>query len=232
MELGSGQSVASLHLAAQLDSRDTLVLTDLPNVVPLMQQSIDTWSETRGDDTCLPVAEPLGWGSSISHLEKYGPLSHIICCDLVSEVGFVGIVNAIIADHLGLFPASISATHAHPPPIDRHRSDQQRRGIRTRTHPSLCALCPLRDIHADPPDKSRTLALEQSFFDTLSLYFRVEPVVGGDTGAKIYICRRWPVTESWVLPEEKDVMNGSKEVVKGQGGYGLMEEMLGAIEWD
>jgi hypothetical protein len=56
--------------------------------------------------------------------------------------------------------------------------------------------------------------------------------VGGDTGAKIYICRRWPVTAEWVVPEEKDVMNGSKEVVKGQGGYGLMEEMLGAIEWD
>lgn len=140
MELGSGQSVASLHLAAQLDKEDTLVLTDLPNVVPLMQQSIDTWSETREDGTCLPVAEPLGWGSSISHLKKYGPLSHIICCDLVSEVGFVDFVNAIIADHLGLFPASISATHAHPPPIDRHRSDQQRRGIRPRSHPSLCAL--------------------------------------------------------------------------------------------
>jgi formate dehydrogenase maturation protein FdhE len=85
VELGSGQSVASLHLAAQLDREDTLVLTDLPNVVPLMQQSIGTWRESRGNETCLPVAEPLGWGSSIDHLGKYGQLTHIICCDLVSD---------------------------------------------------------------------------------------------------------------------------------------------------
>jgi hypothetical protein len=81
-------------------------------------------------------------------------------------------------------------------------------------------------------DKSRTLALEQSFFDTLALYFRIEPVIGGRTEAKIYICRRWKVTEQWVVPEEKEVMNGSKEVIMGRGGFGLMEEMLGAIEWD
>lgn len=81
-------------------------------------------------------------------------------------------------------------------------------------------------------DKSRTLALEQSFFDSLALYFRLEPVIGGRTEAKIYICRRWRVTEDWTVPEENIVMNGSKEVVKGRGGFGLMEEMLGAIEWD
>jgi hypothetical protein len=81
-------------------------------------------------------------------------------------------------------------------------------------------------------DKSRTLALEQSFFDTFALYFRIEPVIGGRTEAKIYICRRWKVTEQWVVPEEKEVMNGSKEVIMGRGGFGLMEEMLGAIEWD
>jgi len=84
----------------------------------------------------------------------------------------------------------------------------------------------------DMIDKSRTLNLEQSFFDTLALYFRLEPVVGGRTEAKIYICRRWRVTEDWVVPDEKDVMNGSKEVIRGRGGMSVMEEMLGAIEWD
>jgi hypothetical protein len=84
----------------------------------------------------------------------------------------------------------------------------------------------------DMTDKSRTLNLEQSFFDTLALYFRLEPVVGGRTEAKIYICRRWRVTENWVVPEERDVMNGSKEVIRGRGGMSVMEEMLGAIEWD
>lgn len=81
-------------------------------------------------------------------------------------------------------------------------------------------------------DKSRTLALEQSFFDSLALYFRLEPVIGGRTEAKIYLCRRWRVTKDWVVPDEKDVMNGSKEVMRGSGGFGLVEEMLGAIEWE
>lgn len=76
------------------------------------------------------------------------------------------------------------------------------------------------------------MALEQSFFDSLALYFRLEPVVGVQHEAKIYLCRRWLVTENWVVPDEKDVMNGSKEVVKGSRGFGLFEEMLGAIEWD
>jgi len=84
----------------------------------------------------------------------------------------------------------------------------------------------------DMIDKSRTLNLEQSFFDTLALYFRLEPVVGGRIEAKIYICRRWRVTENWVVPDEKDVMNGSIEVIRGRGGMSVMEEMLGAIEWD
>ena len=35
-----------------------------------------------------------------------------------------------------------------------------------------------------------------------------------------------------MVPEEKDVMNGSERVVKGRGGMSVMEEMLGAIEWD
>jgi hypothetical protein len=83
IELGSGQSVASLHLAESLDKGDTLVLTDLPNVVPLMQQSIDTWKQDHRE-AVLPVAEPLGWGTDIEHLKKYGQISHVICCDLVS----------------------------------------------------------------------------------------------------------------------------------------------------
>lgn len=93
VELGSGQSVASLHLAESLDMGDTLVLTDLPNVVPLMDQSIETWKQSHAE-AVLPVAEPLGWGTDIKHLKKYGQISHVICCDLVSLFG-IGI-NAII----------------------------------------------------------------------------------------------------------------------------------------
>jgi hypothetical protein len=43
IELGSGQSVASLHLAQYLEVGDELVLTDLPEVVPLCQRNIDRY---------------------------------------------------------------------------------------------------------------------------------------------------------------------------------------------
>lgn len=88
LELGSGQALASLHLAARLRAEDTVVLTDLPNVVPLCQQSIDTWA-TEGEGSqqaehANVVAQPLAWGEDASHLAKYGPFTHIILCDLVS----------------------------------------------------------------------------------------------------------------------------------------------------
>jgi hypothetical protein len=65
----------------------TVVLTDLPNVVPLMQQSVKTWREKQEDATSHTTVEPLAWGTDIGGLEKYGQLSHIICCDLVSRNG-------------------------------------------------------------------------------------------------------------------------------------------------
>ena len=59
-----------------------------------------------------------------------------------------------------------------------------------------------------------------------------EPEPEPEAKAKIYICRRWRVTDQWTVPTEKEIMNGSKEVIKGSSGFGLFEEMLGAIEWD
>ena len=47
IELGSGQSVASLHLAQYLEAGDELVLTDLPEVVPLCQRNIDRYLADR-----------------------------------------------------------------------------------------------------------------------------------------------------------------------------------------
>jgi methylase of polypeptide subunit release factors len=79
IELGSGQSVASLHLAKSLAPSDTLILTDLPNVMPLCEQS--------ARKAALPVKvspQPLAWGSSSDHLDPYRPFTHIIMCDLVS----------------------------------------------------------------------------------------------------------------------------------------------------
>lgn len=86
LELGSGQALASLHLAARLRPHDTVVLTDLPNVVPLCQASIDTWAregEGAAGEHARVVAQPLAWGESAANLAPLGPFTHILMCDLV-----------------------------------------------------------------------------------------------------------------------------------------------------
>lgn len=75
IELGSGQSVASLHLANALTEKDVLILTDLPEVMPLC--------EARARQSSIMVAYPLAWGSSSAHLAAYRSFTHIIMCDLV-----------------------------------------------------------------------------------------------------------------------------------------------------
>lgn len=87
LELGSGQALASLHLAARLPPSDTIVLTDLPNVVPLCQQSVETWKasgEGKGKEHAQVVVQPLAWGDDAGHLAEFGPFTHIVMCDLVS----------------------------------------------------------------------------------------------------------------------------------------------------
>lgn len=81
LELGSGQAVASLRLAKSLSPGDLIVLTDLPEVIPLCKKSIE-----ESNVTCQVVAQPLGWGQGIATVQEYGPFTHILMCDLVSSL--------------------------------------------------------------------------------------------------------------------------------------------------
>lgn len=110
IELGSGQSVASLHLSQYLASEDTLVLTDLPEVVPLCQKSIDRINRrdqsSRNEDNCPGrrdtaydgdvlervgpdlIAAPLPWGGSLDGLPGKS-YDFILLCDLVRCTRFI-----------------------------------------------------------------------------------------------------------------------------------------------
>ncbi|WVF72849.1 hypothetical protein IAT40_007667 [Kwoniella sp. CBS 6097] len=136
IELGSGQSVASLHLAKRLGKNDLIVLTDLPEVVPLCEQAVQ-----RNDTFCKVIAQPLAWGEDASHLRQFAPFTHVLMCDLTT------------------------------------------------------------------------------------------PVRGGDWEAKVFICRRWKVTDEWTLPGVKDVMNGGKGVIRGRS-FGLVDDLFGSLEWE
>ncbi|WWC71520.1 uncharacterized protein I206_105478 [Kwoniella pini CBS 10737] len=193
VELGSGQSVASLHLAGYLDQNDLIVTTDLPEVIPLCEQSIAAWNPPSTTHARV-IAQPLAWGENPSHLFKYGPFTHILMCDLI------------------YFP------NLYPPLL----------------HTLLQLTEPLEPLLAEAETFGPEVilsSLEESFFDSLALYFQTTPVRGGDWEAKVFLCKRWKVTEEWSLPDIKDVMNGGKGVVRGRS-FGLVDDLFGALEWD
>lgn len=109
VELGSGAGYGSLHLARQLyqhaeASSSTkpqvrLVLTDLANVVPLMQRNVARAGYQQRTDTIDVRVRSLAWGnqqdaeaclaelrpeqSSSASQAAANPLTHILCSDLV-----------------------------------------------------------------------------------------------------------------------------------------------------
>ena len=83
LELGSGQAKASLTLANHLSPEDTLVLTDLPQVVPLCLKRVDRWSSSQSQHPDVHVIA-LEWGKPCVEVARFGPFTHILLCDLVS----------------------------------------------------------------------------------------------------------------------------------------------------
>lgn len=61
----------------------------------------------------------------------------------------------------------------------------------------------------------------------------MEPVTGGPPAldVKLFLCRRWRVTDEWVLPEVGRVMAGAPGVVQGRS-FGLAESLFAELEWD
>lgn len=106
LELGSGQSLASLHLSDQLQIQrfgssdtsksipDKIYLSDLPDVIPLCQANIDKWQQKlitgRAHQSLEVVALPLSWGDQRMAEEACEAIrsegrhwTHILLIDLV-----------------------------------------------------------------------------------------------------------------------------------------------------
>ncbi|SPO25574.1 uncharacterized protein UTRI_03292_B [Ustilago trichophora] len=103
VELGSGAGYGSLHLARQLVQhaqsissklpQARLVLTDLENVVPLMERNVARAGYQQASNIIDVRVRSLAWGNSehasnlLSELSiqetAVNPLSHILCSDLV-----------------------------------------------------------------------------------------------------------------------------------------------------
>lgn len=97
VELGAGTGIVAFQLAEVLagrDARDTIIMTDLPDVCPLLEQNSAKrfkadmgWPDLR--------VHPLAWGDAqhanqlldtlpLSTVDRPRGFTHIICSDLVS----------------------------------------------------------------------------------------------------------------------------------------------------
>ncbi|THH32254.1 hypothetical protein EUX98_g1931 [Antrodiella citrinella] len=90
LELGSGTGIVAAQLSEQLTGMDGLVIvTDLPEVCPLLEKNLQSHTARRGDPHPSVMVRPLAWGNRDHALSIHGELSghsltHIICSDLVS----------------------------------------------------------------------------------------------------------------------------------------------------
>lgn len=57
------------------------------------------------------------------------------------------------------------------------------------------------------------------------------PVIRASGEAKLFVCRRWPVTDKWVLPDVEHVMRGSPEVIRGRD-FSLIDQLFCDIDVD
>ncbi|KAL1406338.1 hypothetical protein Q8F55_008037 [Vanrija albida] len=199
VELGSGQALASLHLASHLPASDRIVLTDLPEVVPLCEASIAAWRAREGGAGADVLARPLAWGADVESVAALGPFTHILMCDLV------------------YFP------HLYPPLL--------RTLLELTEPPSVPTEGDTFGPEIIMAWKSRSLALEESFFDSFGRYFELTPVLGGDWDEeRIFLCRRWRVTDEWRLPSLQHVMSPQPGVVVKRS-FGLVDDLFAHLEW-
>ncbi|KAJ3778089.1 putative methyltransferase-domain-containing protein [Lentinula raphanica] len=98
IELGSGSGMIGISIAPCLKSHlhDLLVLTDLPEVCPLLESNVkDAFGDSGSSLHDLIHVRPLAWGN-VEHVQNIesdlmagqyscgmGPFTHILCSDLV-----------------------------------------------------------------------------------------------------------------------------------------------------
>lgn len=90
-----GTGIVGLFVAGLLDPGDLVILTDLPEVLPLLEENTRIAQSQLATSSCAETwIRSLSWGdqSAVQKieeelLESSRSLSHIICSDLVSGQG-------------------------------------------------------------------------------------------------------------------------------------------------
>ncbi|KAJ6623968.1 putative methyltransferase-domain-containing protein [Mycena sp. CBHHK59/15] len=206
IELGSGSGIVGATMAAVLHpSRDIMVVTDLPEVCPLLEDNLKEHLHVPGNTDSGPIlVRPLSWGNSQHALRIAEELSaltltqdapyltHIICSDLVYFPEL-------------LAPLLRSLIQLSSPPF----------------------VPPNKEIEVIVSYKTRSLPKETPFWSAFGLWFEFTPVLaqkspgpGGNApwqrfGASledptfVFVAHRRKESLNWTVPpSDEDLMHG------------------------
>ncbi|TFK27771.1 hypothetical protein FA15DRAFT_635042 [Coprinopsis marcescibilis] len=206
LELGSGIGVVAAHVARILDRDDLFIATDLPEVCPLLEQTLSS-------DSSQIVVRPLAWGNAHhAHellntvLSDRPQLTHIICSDLVY---FPELLAPLLRSLLHLTskrflqPSSTESESDRSGPIDNN----------TFQPPTVIVSYMVRSLTKETP-----------FWSAFGLWFGFIPVLvktdaregewepfasSLDDPCFIFHAERRPQSQHWDIPEsDKDLLEG------------------------
>ncbi|KJA16427.1 hypothetical protein HYPSUDRAFT_193151 [Hypholoma sublateritium FD-334 SS-4] len=190
LELGSGTGLVASTLLKLLDpARDHIIVTDLPEVCPLLEANLRPVSLHADVSRSSAVTiMPLSWGNyyDVLNLPKLTSLTHIICSDLVYFPDLMG-------------PLLRSLLHLSSPPFSTPSAAYAGQG-----NPTVIISY-----------KLRSLVKETSFWSAFGLWFAFVPVVAreisengewtrfgsdSDDTTFIFVAHRRPESFDWNIP--------------------------------
>ncbi|KAG8792478.1 hypothetical protein FRC12_005978 [Ceratobasidium sp. 428] len=224
VEVGSGTGYAGIHIAHQLDilrrrkrtcsAPINVILTDLENVVPLLQQGIREHEDVMSSGVRLE-ARALEWGNLehllalAEYLNDLGtPVTHILCSDLVY---FPHLYPQLLRTLLALTSPPFCDISFSPEIIIGCKSDKYSIRVVTLLHVVI--------------DKVRSLTKETPFWQVFGTWFTFAPVLAIETGpgeveagwsrfghatdTHIFVATRRSQSFQWDIPnEDSQLMNG------------------------
>ncbi|GLB40288.1 putative lysine methyltransferase [Lyophyllum shimeji] len=204
LELGSGAGMTSARIAETLTDQDMLIVTDLPEVCPLLASNLKACRSSTFPESSIHV-RPLAWGEE--------PHAVAIASELLVRPNGARTLTHVLCSDLIYFPELLapllrSLLQVTSPPFSSTEDPTQASGVTVVISYKL-----------------RSLSKEAPFWSAFGLWFTFKPVLVKDTssgdgtwqrfGASsddpmfIFIANRRPESYAWKIPtHNSDLLAG------------------------
>ncbi|KZT29727.1 hypothetical protein NEOLEDRAFT_1153644 [Neolentinus lepideus HHB14362 ss-1] len=210
LELGSGTGILGVKLAQVLSPNDLVILTDLPDVCPLLRETIEKHNHRDAPNPTSAglMVRALPWGSS-NHASR---IASDLGLSFVNGVDYPRHLTRIICSDLVYFPELLA-------PLLRSLIEL--------SSPPFVPIASRHDLEIIISYKIRSLSKESPFWNAFGIWFTFYPVMIRSTSIDnprtwrrlgssatedhsfVFIARRRPESFSWTMPQnDSDLMNG------------------------